>query len=84
MRFDKQIDTRGTKCPMPVLKTKKALAQMQTDEILCVLATDPASVADIAQFAALYSGGVIGRAIEICEDEEFFETRKSMFGKIST
>ena len=52
MRFDKQIDTRGTKCPMPVLKTKKALAQMQTDEILCVLATDPASVADIAQFAA--------------------------------
>ena len=52
MRFDKQIDTRGTKCPMPVLKTKKALADMQTDEVLCVLATDPASVADIAQFAS--------------------------------
>ncbi len=52
MRFDKQIDTRVTKCPMPVLKTKKALADMQTDEVLCVLATDPASVADIAQFAS--------------------------------
>lgn len=51
MRFDKQIDTRGTKCPMPVLKTKKALALMQPNEVLCVLATDPASVADIAQFA---------------------------------
>ncbi len=46
-----EIDVRGTQCPMPVLKTKKALALMQTGEVLCVLATDPASVADIAQFA---------------------------------
>ena len=34
---------------------------------------------DIAQFVALYSGGVIGRAISICEDEEFFNVRKNMF-----
>ena len=51
MRFDVQIDTRGTTCPMPVLKTKTALAKMQTGQVLCVLATDPASVADLAQFA---------------------------------
>ncbi len=38
---------------------------------------------DIASFVALYSGGVIGRAIELCEDEEFFETRKNMFQKIA-
>lgn len=37
---------------MPVLKTKKALAKMQAGEVLMVLATDPASVADLAQFAA--------------------------------
>ena len=52
MRFDQQIDTRGTKCPMPVLKTKKALAKMQTGDVLLVLATDPASVADLDQFAS--------------------------------
>ena len=52
MHFDQQIDTRGTKCPMPVLKTKKALAKMQAGDVLLVLATDPASVADLAQFAA--------------------------------
>ena len=52
MHFDRQIDTRGTKCPMPVLKTKKALATMQNAEVLLVLATDPASVTDLAQFAA--------------------------------
>jgi len=34
---------------------------------------------DSAEFIALYSGGVIGRAIDICENEEFFETRKKMF-----
>ncbi len=51
MQFDRQIDTRGTKCPMPVLKTKRALATMQPGEVLCVLATDPASVKDLAQFA---------------------------------
>lgn len=49
--FDQQIDTRGTKCPMPVLKTKKALAGMQTGEVLQVLATDPASMADLVEFA---------------------------------
>ena len=52
MHFDELIDTRGTKCPMPVLKTKKALAKMQAGDVLLVLATDPASVADLAQFAA--------------------------------
>lgn len=52
MHFDEQIDTRGTKCPMPVLKTKKALAKMQAGDVLLVLATDSASVADLAQFAA--------------------------------
>ena len=52
MHTQRSTDTRGTKCPMPVLKTKKALAKMQAGEVLMVLATDPASVADLAQFAA--------------------------------
>ena len=38
---------------------------------------------DIAPFVSLYSGGVIGRAIELCESEEFFDTRKNMFEKVS-
>ena len=51
MQFDRQIDTRGTKCPMPVLKTKRAFATMQQGEVLCILATDPASMGDLVQFA---------------------------------
>ncbi len=38
---------------------------------------------DIIPFVSLYSGGVIGRAMAICEDEEFFETRKNMFSAVS-
>ena len=38
---------------------------------------------DILPFVALYSGGVIGRAIAICEDEEFFETREKVFDAVS-
>ncbi len=38
---------------------------------------------DIIPFISLYSGGVIGRAMSICEDEEFFETRKKLFGAVS-
>lgn len=38
---------------------------------------------DIAPFIALYSGGVIGRALALCEDEEFFETRNKMFQAVS-
>ncbi len=38
---------------------------------------------DIVSFAALYSGGIIGRAIDICEDEEFFSIRKTMFERIA-
>ena len=48
---DQSIDTRGTKCPMPVLKTKKALAKMSAGQVLLVLASDPASMADLAEFA---------------------------------
>ena len=51
-QIDARIDTCGTCCPMPVLKTKKALATMQSGQVLEVLATDPASVADLKQFAA--------------------------------
>lgn len=47
----KEIDTRGLNCPLPILKAKKALADMQTGEVLKVVATDPGSVRDFQAFA---------------------------------
>ncbi len=47
----KEIDTRGLNCPLPILKAKKALAEMQSGEVLKVVATDPGSVRDFQAFA---------------------------------
>ena len=45
------IDTRGLNCPLPILKAKKALADMHSGEVLKVLATDPGSMRDFQAFA---------------------------------
>ncbi len=46
-----ELDCRGLNCPLPVLKTKKAIAAMKPGELLRVTATDPGSVADMAAFS---------------------------------
>ena len=51
MKIDKEIDTRGLNCPLPILKAKKALTDMHTGELLKVVATDAGSVRDFQAFA---------------------------------
>jgi tRNA 2-thiouridine synthesizing protein A len=51
MNFDKEIDTRGLNCPLPILRTKKTLAEMTSGQVLKVLATDPGSVKDFQAFS---------------------------------
>lgn len=47
----KELDTRGLNCPLPILKTKKALADMASGEVLRVISTDPGSTRDFQAFA---------------------------------
>lgn len=47
---DQKLDASGLNCPMPILKTKKALQKMQSGEILEVTSTDAGSVKDIIAF----------------------------------
>ncbi|MEC5216667.1 tRNA 2-thiouridine synthesizing protein A [Actimicrobium sp. GrIS 1.19] len=51
MDFHKELDARGLNCPLPILKTKKALADMTSGQVLRVTATDPGSVRDFQAFA---------------------------------
>ncbi len=51
MDITKEIDTRGLNCPLPILKTKKALAELTAGQVLKVLTTDPGSVRDFQAFA---------------------------------
>lgn len=51
MDIHKEIDTRGLNCPLPILKAKKALADMESGQLLKVVATDPGSTRDFQAFA---------------------------------
>ena len=46
-----RLDTKGMNCPLPILKTKKAIALIETGEEIEVLATDPAAVQDFEAFS---------------------------------
>ena len=48
---DREVDARGLNCPLPILRTKKALNDMASGQIVRILATDPASVRDFQAFA---------------------------------
>ena len=51
MNIDKELDTRGLNCPLPILKAKKALAEMLSGQILKVVSTDAGSTRDFQAFA---------------------------------
>lgn len=48
---DREVDARGLNCPLPILRTKKALNDMKSGQVLKVVATDPASQRDFQAFS---------------------------------
>lgn len=75
MDFQKELDARGLNCPLPILKTKKALADMVSGQVLRVTATDPGSVRDFQAFAKQTGNELV----EMAEDNKefvFFMRRK--------
>lgn len=51
MLIDKEVDARGMNCPLPILKAKKALSEMESGQLLKVVATDGGSLRDFQAFA---------------------------------
>jgi TusA-related sulfurtransferase len=51
MQIDKELDTRGLNCPLPILKAKKALTEMQSGQLLRVISTDGGSLRDFQAFS---------------------------------
>lgn len=75
MHFDKEIDARGLNCPLPILRTKKALAELRSGQVLRILATDPGSVKDFAAFSRQTGNELlVSHAIE--KEYEFLMRRK--------
>lgn len=63
------LDVTGLKCPLPILKAKKALAQMQADEVLTVLATDAGAPDDFAAFCRQTGH----RLLELAQEGDVFK-----------
>ena len=51
MNCDKELDVRGLNCPLPILRTKKALVDLTSGQVLKIIATDPGAVIDFQVFA---------------------------------
>jgi tRNA 2-thiouridine synthesizing protein A len=75
MNFDKELDARGLNCPLPILRAKKALAELTTGQVLRILATDPGSVNDFQAFAK-QTGNELLSSAENNKEFEFFIKRK--------
>ena len=75
MDFNKELDARGLNCPLPILSTKKALAEMGSGEILKVIATDPGSVKDMQAFAKQTGNDLVSSA-EAGGEYTFFMKKK--------
>lgn len=83
MEFDRDLDVQGLNCPLPILRTKKMLAEMSTGQVLRVRATDPHSVQDFAAFAKQTGNALLAQNQHGSEGEssevsvfEFFLCRK--------
>ncbi len=75
MDAQKELDTRGLNCPLPILKAKKALADMRSGEVLKVLATDPGSIRDFQAFARQTGNELVEQASNNDEFVHFLRRR---------
>ncbi len=75
IEFDRELDARGLNCPLPILKTKKALADMSSGQVLRVVATDTGSVRDFQAFAKQTGNALLSQS-ELNQEFIFFMKRK--------
>ena len=75
MQAQKELDTRGLNCPLPILKAKKALADMTSGDVLKVVATDPGSVRDFQAFARQTGNELIEQSTNADEFIHFLRRR---------
>lgn len=74
MDFDKELNARGLNCPLPILRCKKSLAEIESGQVLKVIATDPGSVKDFQAFCKQTGHELL--QLEEAEQEFIFHIRK--------
>ncbi|MBC7780157.1 MAG: sulfurtransferase TusA family protein [Proteobacteria bacterium] len=67
MDFDRELDTRGLNCPLPILRTKKALNELISGQVLKVVSTDPGATKDFQAFSRQTGNELLGASQEAGE-----------------
>jgi tRNA 2-thiouridine synthesizing protein A len=62
--FDHELDASGLNCPLPILRAKKALGDMERGQVLKIIATDQGSVKDFEAFSRQTSNPLLSSAEE--------------------
>ena len=62
--FDQELDCSGMSCPMPILKTKKAVDAMQSGQVLKMISTDPGSLPDMEAWTSKTGHELLGHEKE--------------------
>jgi tRNA 2-thiouridine synthesizing protein A len=76
MHFDKELDARGLNCPLPILRTKKALAELASGQVLKVLATDPGALKDFQAFSRQTGHELLSHSEDERREFTFFMRKK--------
>jgi tRNA 2-thiouridine synthesizing protein A len=73
--YDREVDARGLACPLPILRAKKALAEMQSGQILKIVCTDRGSVRDFQAFSKQTGNELLRQASTETEYVHFLRRR---------
>jgi|TARA_B100001059_G_C17495751_1_gene408595 tRNA 2-thiouridine synthesizing protein A len=73
--FDKELDTSGLNCPLPIIKAKKEINAMETGQVLHVISTDPGAVMDFESFATQTGNEILSSDEK--DNKFFFMIKKS-------
>jgi TusA-related sulfurtransferase len=71
--FDITLDVKGAKCPMPLVKSRKAIGELGVGQVLKVVATDRGSVADFQGWARA------ARNVELVDQETVQEAGQNLY-----
>lgn len=64
MNADKILDAKGLACPMPIMKTKKAMNELETGQVLEIHTTDPGAKNDLSAWAKSSGHELVGHQEE--------------------
>tara|TARA_B100000035_G_scaffold278015_1_gene256671 strand:+ start:457 stop:735 length:279 start_codon:yes stop_codon:yes gene_type:complete len=73
--FDKELDTSGLNCPLPIIKAKKEINTMESGQVLHVISTDPGAVMDFESFAGQTGNELLSS--EARDNKFYFLIKKS-------